>query len=1008
MIAMGASGLITAPPGGKKTWFSFSFLAGIRIIRLVTKVHGITEMVERGSPGLRIMHKVFIFLSFVYTTAMLMLVCERLEVPKDENEDGATWGVFGSILFVVSTLSTVGDTTLSPASILGRFFAVWIVLFNFYVQGPKVLALVLDFLSGRNLGLGTYTGTEHIVVCGSPSAPMLWDFLYEVYHLNHYESGDQFDREAPDIVLLIPSRTTLRHMHEFLERRDSLLFRERVIALHGEPSDPDAANRARLKYAREIVVLPNMTTADSSGDDGMNIMRAYAISSSVPHVPCTCLLHTLEQRPTDFVFHEGKSTFISIEAFKLSLLAKACLVPGFMCCICNLCKTVGETDTPGEAWQNEYEAGLCTELYEVRLSEVYHGLTFHEVATDILARSALGNVYLIGLNETYVDEKGKQCNRLQIHPGAEYLIKNIQYDVHGVFIAGEISDIVQKEATGEHSLQPLQRKGKKKLRRSMDSNSSMGTCSTDDDDVDYSPRSPADPERTDRQKFVPSAATQKFDVPQRRKGAEAIEDVPAFDISKLRPPVISAEERAKQNALQGYEKAMTKIGHKLLASGVDMGIVGEICRDPDEPRKKDKQAIAPGASPWTSKAPQVQPLRALADDTNANLQPRVEQYAVDTYDQDDVRFARVKRCHMIQERMESDLKHPPDPPESLLKNGGHLLLCVVTSTSSETNTEVAVGDFGPPIGISHFVRPLRTPGIGQAQPVLIVLAEELPSDWHAVAEDPHIFFVTGSPLNVNDLDRAGFRTCNAIAVARCHQAACTTNTLKIADSRAILATTIIEAQFRTRAPPPVVTDCAYDASVDFLPMSHTMQLAISHIKGRPPKRSGGGGTNFLELPALSGQTKDTRAKLISAQKSLGETAFEEDYEVLTAPDYAEHPRYICGTVFVVGAMTALLANTMHNRTLVGLISKLLEAPFLLLYVPAAWQGQSYADLCDWLMKARNLLPLGIYRNSSCTQDSGSDSANKPSLYYMFTAPPAYKTIMIRSDRVLCIAPKEED
>merc|ERR1719230_328794 len=126
----------------------------------------------------------------------------------------------------------------------------------------------------------------------------------------------------------------------------------------------------------------------------------------------------------------------------------------------------------------------------------------------------------------------------------------------------------------------------------------------------------------------------------------------------------------------------------------------------------------------------------------------------------------------------------------------------------------------------------------------------------------------------------------------------------------------------------------------------------------------------MDLPDLSGQ-RDTKATELQKQTRLGEHGYEEDYEVLETPDYAEHPRFMCGMVFVASAMTALVANTMHNHSLISLVSSLLQAPFLLLQVPVVWQGQSYADLCEWLLKQRNLLALGIYRNSGSAAAIGA-------------------------------------
>jgi len=288
----------------------------------------------------------------------------------------------------------------------------------------------------------------------------------------------------------------------------------------------------------------------------------------------------------------------------------------------------------------------------------------------------------------------------------------------------------------------------------------------------------------------------------------------------------------------------------------------------------------------------------------------------------------------------------------------------------------------------------------------------LPQDWHAVAEDEHIYFVTGSALNVRDLDRAGFRTASAIAIGRCHQKPSEIHAAgkagKIADARAILATTVIENQFTRSTPPPVITDLAYDGSVSFLPQSQNMQLAMSHIKTRPPRRAAGSGTSFIELPSMTGQQVST-AKSMRDANSLGHVAFEEDYDILEAAEYSNHPRFMAGIVFCTSIMTALVANSMHNRSMISSIGSLLSAPFVLLTVPFVWQGQNYADLCEWLLVHRNLLSLGIYRNSaSCAENEIADSNNKrPSLYFMFTCPPAYSTTVTRSDRILCLVPEKD-
>jgi hypothetical protein len=490
-----------------------------------------------------------------------------------------------------------------------------------------------------------------------------------------------------------------------------------------------------------------------------------------------------------------------------------------------------------------------------------------------------------------------------------------------------------------------------------------------------------------------------------------------FEAFENKKPVITLEERAHRSAVKGYELAMTKIGHKLLSSGVETGLVAQICRPPDEPKPHHLNVTSPGqpalpALPSLPVSGQQSPdrsLRALAaqaEEPRVNLDP-VAQVGSALYSKEGAELDGLARFHKIQQRMERDLRYPPEPPQHVLKKGGHLLLCVVSCSSTESNAEMETNSFGPPMGITHFIRPLCSLAAGQQHPDLIVLGECLPSDWSAVAEDPHVFFVAGSPLSVSDLDRCGFRTAAAIATARCHDKITQKSSKKIADARSILVTTIIEAQFTRSAPPPVITDLAYDASIVFLPQSQAMMLAMSHINARPPKRAGSAGSSFMELPALDGgDRKKSSAERRADQHNLAVVADEEDYDILETPDYSEHPRFMNGTVFVNSVMTSLVANSMHNHAMVSAVCALLKAPFLLLDVPVVWQGQSYADLHEWLIKSRNLLALGIYRNSLTPNDGESNSADnkRPSVHYMFTAPPAYKTILHRSDRVLVLAP----
>mmetsp|Transcript_97981 Transcript_97981/g.169715 ORF Transcript_97981/g.169715 Transcript_97981/m.169715 type:complete len:1160 (+) Transcript_97981:77-3556(+) len=1016
LVSTAVVSIMVAGPDGEHTWFSFSFLASLRMLRILLRAHVIQESMGRTGSGVRIVYHLLVLCLFVYLCGTLLMVLERLGEPIQEDQEGR-WGLFSSMLFVVSTITTVGDTRLKPLTVLGRLFAVWLICWSFYLLLSKVGHLVVDFLSGKSLGLGhfkptlTRTAGPHVVVVGSPTAPMLWDFLSEVYHPNHYASGDAFDREAPEIVILVPSIQTLAHLRQFLARRESMLFRGRVTPLHGEPFESSARERAALDTAKQIVVLPNLSTADVVGDDAVNIMRTFALCSAVPHVRTICLLHRLEHRPSTLEARDGNGQFISIDAFKLALLAKACLTPGVLSFVSNLYRAVGDSpESTGDSWQVEYEKGLGCEIYEADLSVAYEGATFYEVATDVVARSEKGNVYFIGI----VDHNGDVI----IHPGCQTRISVAYAKMTGIFLASEAGDIVQCKP-GDYLLGPLPQELRRSSLRASLQAAGVG---------DPPPSDPVSPKSSNL--------------------GESLKLLESLTVPEVYVPTAAEIERAK--ATKGYEVAMKDIGHTLLARGLNTGIVAEITasleKDYGDPPKGGHQLTRGSTSPTTrgstpfsrSRSPTKAPRSAKRERPDASngfgeTEGRLEQFNViekgsKLFNVEEERMGKLRRYYAIQRRMVKDARHPPDPPPALLKMGGHILLCIVSDTSCEGNTNVAVGDFGPSMGIEHFTKPLRDSRLKMSgsQPVLVVLAESLPSDWHTVAEDDRLYFVRGSPLDIGDLERAGFRSAAAIAIAR-HHSGEQARLAKLADARAILATSLIESHLEGGTRSPVVTDLAYDASCEFLPLSQAAQIARTQMRPRPPRRASGTGGGGSGLPSaltggilgalLGGSKKGSSSQegqsgrdseaLRSAKEAseLQQKLYEEDYEKLEVPDYAQHPRFMCGQVFITAAMTALVANTLHSPSLVPLVGALLRAPFMLLHLPLTWQGQTYADLCDWLLQKRNLLAVGLYRSSTgSSHETLNEEEARPSLHYMYTAPCAYDTYIHLSDRVLCIAP----
>merc|ERR1719310_1246819 len=100
---------------------------------------------------------------------------------------------------------------------------VWALHLVFSSAVPTMLRSIL----GSNLGLGRYKPGRHghVVVLGTPSARMLADFFDEIYHMDHYDSVHDFDRSAPDVVVMLPDEETLQTVRRLLSSRKCILFR---------------------------------------------------------------------------------------------------------------------------------------------------------------------------------------------------------------------------------------------------------------------------------------------------------------------------------------------------------------------------------------------------------------------------------------------------------------------------------------------------------------------------------------------------------------------------------------------------------------------------------------------------------------------------------------------------------------------------------------------------------------------------------------------------------------
>merc|ERR1740130_2640731 len=148
-------------------------------------------------------------------------------------------------------------------------------------------------------------------------------------------------------------------------------------------------------------------------------------------------------------------------------------------------------------------------------------------------------------------------------------------------------------------------------------------------------------------------------------------------------------------------------------------------------------------------------------------------------------------------------------------------------------------------------------------------------------------------------------------------------------------------------------------------------------------------------------------KLFGSATHLGSTPVE----VPAVEEYYRQARYACGQLFVGNVVTSLTVNTFFNPSLWELVHQMIKAEVVMVPLPRDWEGKSYYEYFDKLLREDELMAVAIYRRAEPPAKNGASSSKKK-WSYVYTAPPAKETHMQRGDRVICFGSafkiREED
>eukprot|EP00442_Polarella_glacialis_P051490 CAMPEP_0115059344 /NCGR_PEP_ID=MMETSP0227-20121206/6858_1 /TAXON_ID=89957 /ORGANISM="Polarella glacialis, Strain CCMP 1383" /LENGTH=1201 /DNA_ID=CAMNT_0002444441 /DNA_START=71 /DNA_END=3676 /DNA_ORIENTATION=- len=1019
LVSSSTIALFYKPEGGKKTWFSFALLANFSAMRCL-KVIAIID-VSKTTNGTRrqIMYSLMSCFLAILGFGSLILTLEILGPDsisnlKDQTLPGTVqpWSMTESLDWSVSVFMLLGNNARSASCTLSQIVTLVALAVATTHMITRMLPTALDLITKRYSYKGRYPverrmglGEGHTIVCGNPTVYTLWDFLVEYYHPNHFTSASHFDNEATDVVILHSEQSVLAHLERLLTLSEATGFQSRVFLFSGEAFSLVDHERVSSQRAKRVVVLPDMLTSDTETDDSTNIMRAYAFCSVDVKLQVTCLLHSAEHQSSMLSGSTANSTFVSIDAMKMGILGKACCFPGAAAFVCNLIRSVGEAPSGMDAykryWMRDYEKGLDMELYEVILNPGYHGCSFQEIFEDILFRSKGQQAYLIGLTDTgnLGSLRGKIGEReVLINPGPDYRVEVAAGNTAGVFIAPDMESIVQLRA-GSELLSGRDKKPAawifKKFERQQSEVLSTKSEGKSTGKMSYMEKMQAEHAKAE---LARTGTTPTGDSKKGALGGEDDEEDNDEDAKKKVKRKMTREElKAKAEyttkyekffveADTNYEEVMGKVKKRMMTRGLD----------------PESIAASTGTKPFERRFPRtfVKEEKKEEEDSDKSEEDLFKQNAAASglmretaiWAHIDKTKKELDRLNKLAARIAKDALGLHPPPESMLRNGGHVLLCVVGDT--EVNS-IAIGSqkqAGSVIGLNCFMKSLRDKRLELNQgsnPPVIVLSEVMPGDWNTVIDVEKVYYVRGSPLILADLHRVSFLNARSIVVVRQHNGTIG-GIKKIVDARVILAAALITNAIPADKEIPVVTDHAFAGSCELLPKDSVFveNGPLSEVSRVSPPEKLPRAIQVLfandQKVLAKSDSLTGRPSPFNTHNALDAGTTEEIYEELEVWDFKYHPRYLRGQVFHASAVSSMVANSLYNPTLVHMVDALVESPMMLIDVPKA--------------------AVGLYRSAEASKAAYTGDhldRSAPTHFFVFTAPPG-GTFVVTTDRVIVI------
>ncbi|KAI9353566.1 hypothetical protein BDR26DRAFT_848809 [Obelidium mucronatum] len=358
------------------------------------------------------------FCNFIFLSASIINALETINMDKKSQPSLTYW--HDSLYYIMVTFSTIGFGDLTPSSIPSRIVVMVLIVFVIIYVPVQTTRMTEIYYSSSPYQRAKYSPSKsyaHVILSGSVTYTSIIDFCKEFFAADANSNVVILAQVLPSLAI----RKLLRHP----------TYRNRVHYLCGSALNAADLKRAGAKYATALFLINEPVDSGSAGGaaleneqirvtrgaDAEILMQALVTKKIYPGIPI--LGEVLDIRSEDLSTHCGCDRVLCSDKIKMSILARECLVPGFLTLILNMISTYSNERSPfheNEPWMYEYTLGASNQIFSFRIPPGLASVKWDEVVESVFKTFNVTIFAVLSLS-------GPQTGKLRLNPGKTYALR---------------------------------------------------------------------------------------------------------------------------------------------------------------------------------------------------------------------------------------------------------------------------------------------------------------------------------------------------------------------------------------------------------------------------------------------------------------------------------------------------------------------------------------------------------------------------------------------------------